>query len=105
MPIYDVSPLSLAEASDRFATVAATFGLTDTSPITQPVMASEVGSLYASSAISASHNGLLLMDPSAGNVSYADPKRLWSEQALVNAADSSGMMAIDQNAARAAADH
>lgn len=104
MPVYEVVPLSLAEADERWLTVATTFGLTDTQYISNVVSASQVTSYLATNNLFVSSDGTLLMDASGGNFSYADPQRLWNEQTLVQAADASGMLTISQDDAKRYAD-
>jgi hypothetical protein len=104
MPVYEVVPLSLAEADERWLTVATTFGLTDTQYISNVVSASQVTSYLATNNLFVSSDGTLLMDASGGNFGYADPKRLWNEQSLVQAADASEMLTISQDDAKRYAD-
>lgn len=109
MPIFNIQPLSLAEAEAQWNTLGAAFGVTGTITETGTVLASGIEALKATNELFISDNGDLIMDQSAGLFQYHNGDTLWSQSAIsqalgLQAAGADAMQAIDADTARGIAD-
>jgi len=106
MPVFQVAPLSLAEAQNRFNNLGAAFGVTTTQAIALSLNDNPLGGqqLAVSAPVSATTDLQLVMDTNNGLYNYTSLNDLWTLTSTVRAATATGMTAIKADDARAIAD-